>query len=82
RAEHDYPRLVGDALKVLKPGGVLFASSNAARWESEDLVREVRQAVAKNRRKILRQHYAPQPPDFPISKEQPAYLKTMWMRIQ
>lgn len=82
RAEHDYPRLVGDALKALKPGGVLFASSNAARWAPEDFVREVRQSVAKSGRKILREHYAPQPPDFPISKDQPAYLKTMWVRIQ
>lgn len=81
RAEHDYPRLVGDALKVLKPGGVLFASSNAARWAPEDFVRDVRQAVGKSSRKILREHYAPQPPDFPISREEPAYLKTLWMRI-
>jgi 23S rRNA (cytosine1962-C5)-methyltransferase len=82
RAEQDYRRLVGDALKVLKPGGLLFASSNAARWSPEDFVRDVRQAVAKSGRKIVREHYAPQPPDFPISREQPAYLKTMWMRIQ
>lgn len=82
RADENYPRLVGDALKVLKPGGLLFASSNAARWAPDDFVRDVREAVAKTGRKILREHYAPQPPDFPISKQQPAYLKTMWMRIQ
>jgi 23S rRNA (cytosine1962-C5)-methyltransferase len=81
RAEHDYPRLVGDALKVLKPGGVLFASSNAARWAPKDFVREVHQAIAKAGRKILRDHYIPQPPDFPISKAEPAYLKTLWMKI-
>jgi 23S rRNA (cytosine1962-C5)-methyltransferase len=81
RAEHDYPRLVGDALKLLKPGGVLFASSNAARWAPEDFVRDVHQAIAKAGRKILKEQYVPQPPDFPISKAEPAYLKTLWMKI-
>jgi len=81
RAEHDYPRLVTDALKVLKPGGVLFASSNAARWEPENFVRQIHEAIAKSDRKILSKHYVPQPPDFPISKTEPAYLKTLWLQI-
>jgi 23S rRNA (cytosine1962-C5)-methyltransferase len=81
RAEHDYTRLVGDALKVLRPNGTLFASSNAARWEPEDFVRTIREAVAKANRNIVREHYVPQPPDFPISKAEPAYLKTLWLKI-
>jgi 23S rRNA (cytosine1962-C5)-methyltransferase len=81
RVEHDYSRLVIDALKVLKPGGVLFASSNAARWAPEDFVRQVRQAVAEVGREIAREHYVPQPPDFPISKTAPAYLKTLWLQV-
>ena len=81
RAEEDYSRLVGDALKVLKSGGILFASSNAAKWAAEDFVRDARGAIAKAGRKILREQYVPQPPDFPMSKAEPAYLKTMWLRI-
>jgi 23S rRNA (cytosine1962-C5)-methyltransferase len=81
RAEDDYARLVTDALKVLKPGGVLFASSNAARWAPEDFVKTVHAAIAKSGRKIICEHYVPQPPDFPISKAEPAYLKTVWLRI-
>jgi len=23
----------------------------------------------------------PQPPDFPISREEPAYLKTVWVKV-
>ena len=23
----------------------------------------------------------PQPPDFPITREEPAYLKTLWLRL-
>jgi 23S rRNA G2069 N7-methylase RlmK/C1962 C5-methylase RlmI len=32
-------------------------------------------------RKILKQHYAPQPPDFPVHRDEPAYLKTVWFRV-
>jgi len=81
RAEEDYGRLVTEALKVLKPGGILFASSNAARWEPPKFVQAVRDAIILSKRKIVREHYVPQPPDFPISKAEPAYLKTLWMQI-
>jgi 23S rRNA (cytosine1962-C5)-methyltransferase len=82
RAEEDYGRLMAKALKVLKPGGTLFASSNAARWEPEDFVNAVRMAITAAKRKIIREQYIPQPPDFPISKAEPAYLKTMWLKIE
>ena len=27
------------------------------------------------------QQYVPQPPDFPVSRSEPAYLKTVWLWI-
>ena len=33
-------------------------------------------------RRIAQRHYAPQPPDFPIERVEPAYLKTVWMQIE
>jgi len=45
----------------------LFASANAA--------------VRGAKRKILQRHYVPQPPDFRISRAEPAYLKTVWLKI-
>jgi len=80
-AEKDYAALVSLALPVLKPGGVLFASTNAASLSPEDFLEEVRGAVARTRRKITAEHFAPQPPDFPVTREQPAHLKTVWMRV-
>jgi len=59
----------------------LFASTNAATWSSEEFITTLRQAIEAVSRKILQTHYVPQPPDFPISREEPAYLKTMWLRI-
>jgi 23S rRNA (cytosine1962-C5)-methyltransferase len=81
RAEKDYGRLVTAALPVLKPGGILFASTNAADWPPENFLADVDAAVRGAKRKILQRHYVPQPPDFPISRAEPTYLKTVWMRI-
>jgi 23S rRNA (cytosine1962-C5)-methyltransferase len=81
RAEKDYGKLVTAALLVLKPDGVVLASTNAADWPPENFLADVDAAVRGAKRKILQRHYVPQPPDFPISRAEPAYLKTVWMRI-
>ena len=80
RAEKDYGKLVTAALPVLKPGGVLLASTNVADWPPDNLLADVDAAVHAAKRKILQRHYFPQPPDFPISRAEPAYLKTVWIR--
>jgi 23S rRNA (cytosine1962-C5)-methyltransferase len=81
RAEKDYGKLVTAALPLVKPGGILFASTNAADWPPEIFLAEVETAVPAAKRKILQRHYAPQPPDFPVSRAELAYLKTVWLRI-
>ena len=81
RAEKDYGKLVTTALGVLKPGGVLLASTNAAELLPEDFLAQINEAIRAARRKILQQHYVPQPPDFPICRDEPAYLKTVWLRV-
>jgi 23S rRNA (cytosine1962-C5)-methyltransferase len=81
QAERDYGRLVRAALPLVKPGGVLFASTNAGRLAPADFVMTVQQAVADSGREMLRAHYAPQPPDFPINAAEPTHLKTLWLRV-
>lgn len=81
RAEKDYGRLVSLALPLLRPGGVLLASTNAADWPPEKFLATLEEPIRVARRQILQRHYAPQPPDFPVSREEPAYLKTVWLRI-
>jgi 23S rRNA (cytosine1962-C5)-methyltransferase len=81
RAEKDYAKLVGTALPLVKPGGILFASTNATDWPPEAFLAEAETAVRQSRRKVLQRHYFPQPPDFPVSRGEPAYLKTLWLRI-
>jgi 23S rRNA (cytosine1962-C5)-methyltransferase len=82
RAEKDYGKLVTAALPLIKPGGVLFASTNAADWPVEKFLADVEKTIHSSRRKILQRHHVPQPPDFPISRAEPAYLKTVWLRIR
>jgi 23S rRNA (cytosine1962-C5)-methyltransferase len=81
RVEKDFSKLVAAALPVLKPDGVLFASTNAASLEPAAFLQTIEVAVAKARCRILSQHYVPQPPDFPVTREEPAYLKTVWVRL-
>jgi len=82
RAEKDYGKLVQGALPLLTPDGVLFASTNAAGWPPEEFLAAVKTAIRTTGRRIVQEHYVPQPPDFPVARSEPAYLKTVWLRIE
>jgi 23S rRNA (cytosine1962-C5)-methyltransferase len=82
RVEKDYGKLVEAALPLLKTGGVLFASANATGWPPEEFMAGLEKAIRDAGRKTLQRHYSPQPPDFPVSREEPAYLKAVWARIE
>lgn len=81
RAEKDYGKLVTAALPLLKPDGVLLASTNAATLEPERFLEMIHDTARAQRRRIVQEHYVPQPPDFPVSRAEPAYLKTAWLRL-
>jgi len=81
QAEKNYGALVDAALPLLKPGGTLLASTNAAQFAPEDFLKAVTDSVRRANRSVLQQHYVPQPPDFPVDRAEPAYLKTVWLRI-
>lgn len=82
RAEKDYGKLITAALPLLLTGGVLFASTNAAGWPPSEFIAAVERAICLTRRRIAHRHYVPQPLDFPISRAEPAYLKTVWLRVE
>ena len=81
RSETDYGQLVSLALPLLRPNGVLLASTNTARLLPERFMEQVHNAIRGAGRQSLQEQYVPQPPDFPISREEPAYLKTLWVRV-
>jgi 23S rRNA (cytosine1962-C5)-methyltransferase len=82
RAEKDYGGLAQAAMAVLKPGGVLLASTNAAKLEPETFIQSIQGAAEAGHRKLVQQRYFPQPPDFPITRDEPAHLKTAWFRVE
>lgn len=81
RSEKDYGKLVALALPLLKPDGILFASTNCATISPEEFLATIEAMVQRVGRRIVQQHYVPQPPDFPITRDEPAYLKTVWLRV-
>jgi 23S rRNA (cytosine1962-C5)-methyltransferase len=81
RLEKDYARLMTAALPLLAPGGVLLACANTARLPAKDFVETLHSAVAAAGRRIEQELYVAQPPDFPVTREEPAHLKSMWLRV-
>ena len=81
RVERDYGRLVHAALPLLRRRGVLFASTNAAKWEPEDFLAVIKQEAQASGRVVLQHLFFPQPTDFPVSRGEPGYLKTVWIRM-
>lgn len=81
RAETDYAALVTAAARCLLPEGVLFASTNAARLEPERFLAAVRAGLSAAGRVAGESVFVPQPPDFPTSRDEPGYLKTVWLRV-
>lgn len=81
RAEKDFEALITLILPLLAPNGILLASTNAARLEPADFLYLISRAASSRGRRVLKQLYCPQPPDFPVSREEPAYFKSAWSRI-
>ncbi|MBL9138933.1 MAG: class I SAM-dependent methyltransferase [Verrucomicrobiales bacterium] len=80
RAEKDYAELATAAGRVLKPGGVLLASTNSARLEPEAFLTMAQTGLRAAGRECHERMFFPQPPDFPTHRDEPGYLKTVWMR--
>jgi 23S rRNA (cytosine1962-C5)-methyltransferase len=81
QVEKDYGALMTAALPLLRPGGIILASSNAATLEPEKFLNAIDRALAQSRRRVVARQYIPQPPDFPVHREEPAYLKTLWLQL-
>ena len=82
QVERDYDQLVRAAVPLLRKPGVLLASANSLRWAPEKFLETVTSAIVTQGRRVARSHYQPQPPDFPVCREEPAYLKTVWLRVE
>jgi len=72
--------LLRQGLALLKPAGTILVSTNAATWPPEQFIASIKATAAQAKRRITTMHYSPQPPDFPVTRAEPAYLKTLWIQ--
>jgi len=81
KVERDYATLVEMAAGLVAAGGLLFCSTNAATWARGAFRDSVAAGLAAARRGVRHEAFVGQPPDFPVTPLQPAYLKTFWLRL-
>jgi 23S rRNA (cytosine1962-C5)-methyltransferase len=81
QVEKDYSALITAALALLKPNGLILASSNSATLEPEKFLNEIDRSIELSDRRVLSRQYIPQPPDFPVHRDEAAHLKTVWLQI-
>ena len=81
QAGKDYSKLITAAMTVLKADGQLLASTNTATLTPEKFLEATAATVRAAGRRISRQLFVPQPPDFPMTREEPGYLKTHWLLV-
>lgn len=81
KAEKDFGKLIASALPLLKAAGVLLSSTNAARLEPSRFLAAIDRAIRESHRHVAQEFVADQPPDFPVTAAEPAYLKTVWIRL-
>jgi 23S rRNA (cytosine1962-C5)-methyltransferase len=79
-AEKDYARLAVLAIPLVAAGGTLIASTNAARLAPGRFAATLEETCRDAGRAPRTRHLAAQPPDFPASPAEPAYLK-IWRGV-
>ena len=80
-AKRDYGNLAKAAAPLVRKGGVLLACCNAAGLGNAKFKEEVRRGIRSCGRKITLSFSAMPPPDFPVTRNEPAHLKVSWLRL-
>jgi 23S rRNA (cytosine1962-C5)-methyltransferase len=66
---------------LVRKGGMLLACCNAASLPGKKFKEDVRKGIRFGGRKTVKSFDALQPPDFPATANEPAYLKVSWLRL-
>lgn len=80
-AKRDFASLAKAATQLVRNGGMLLACCNAAGLPGKKFKEDVRRGIRFGGRKTVRSFDALQPPDFPATAKEPAYLKVSWLRL-
>lgn len=74
-----YARLAEGGIRLLRPGGLLVASSCSAHVTAEEFFGTVRQAAAQSGRRFQEAATTRQPPDHPATIPEAQYLKCTYL---
>jgi 23S rRNA (cytosine1962-C5)-methyltransferase len=80
-AIHAYAKLAGDAVRALRPAGVLVAASCSAHVSAPEFFDAVRRAARKSGRKFAELETVGHPPDHPATFKEAEYLKCIYLRF-
>ena len=81
QAKRDYRRLAKAATVLVRKNGMLLACCNAATLSPSNFKTDVRRGIRDSGRKIVQSFQAMQPIDFPVTPDEPAYLKAFWLKL-
>ncbi|GIT05989.1 MAG: hypothetical protein CM1200mP29_14000 [Verrucomicrobiota bacterium] len=82
QAKRDYPALAKAAAALVRIGGMLLACCKRSRLSSETIQGRCEKWNPLERAKKSSIRFAAQqPPDFPVTAKEPAYLKVLWLRL-
>ncbi|MBE87615.1 MAG: hypothetical protein CMO69_07770 [Verrucomicrobiales bacterium] len=81
QAKQHYGMLANAASKLVQKNGIILACCNAATLSLSNFKCNVRQGILRGGRKIIQGVHTSQPLDFPTTLDEPAHLKSYWLRL-
>ncbi len=81
RAERDYEELEAAAMSLVKPGGMLFCSTNQRTLAADEFEAMLRRAAKGAGRVMETLEFETLPFDFRVAAGERSYLKTLWTRL-
>ena len=81
RADKDFPELARLAATLVRPGGIILASTNARTMAPMAFLKMLGDGLAKADREIGRVFFSGQGPDYPLTHDQMPHLKSFWIEV-
>lgn len=81
RAVRHYDKLVAAAVPLVARGGFLLACCNTRKYPARAFQNDVHRAVLQTNRRVNQAFHSPPPFDFAPSRNEPPYLKAIWLEL-
>lgn len=81
KASKDYKKLMELISYCAASGAIVLASCNMATLHPKEFTMQIREGIKASGRKVIKEVFYTQPPDFPSTTDEPAYLKAIWLKL-